>query len=152
MTTPVPARTSGGVRVARVVLIGVGVVLLVVAAWLLGAEVRPRQYPGILLWLAAAVVLHDGVFAPIVLIGTRLLRRVGARVSWGAIAVVQVALVVGGAITAIAIPGIRARQLGARNPSVLVFDYAAHLAVAWGVIAVLAAVVVLAISLRRRHD
>lgn len=137
-------------RIARVVLIGLGVLLLGVAGGALVAGVPVPQWGGILLWLAGAVVLHDAVFAPLVLLGSRLLRRVGARVSWLQVAVVQVALVVGAALTLIAIPGIRSQQLGARNPSVLVFPYGLHLALAWAALGVVAAIVVLGIALRRR--
>ncbi|GAA4735715.1 hypothetical protein GCM10025783_02070 [Amnibacterium soli] len=137
------------VRVARVALVAVGVVLLGVAAFALAAGVPVRQWSGILLWLAGAVVLHDAVFAPLVLLGTRLLRRIGRRTSWAAVAVVQVALVIGGALTAIAFPGIRSQQLGARNPSVLVFDYGLQLALAWIALGVVTAVVVLVLSRRR---
>jgi hypothetical protein len=146
----IPA-ASGPVRVARLVLIAVGVLLLGVAGGTLVAGVPVGQWPAILLWLAGAVVLHDAVFAPLVLVGSRLLRRAGARVSWPQVAVVQVALVVGAALTLVAIPGIRAQQLGARNPSVLVFPYALHLALAWLAVGVVTAVVVLVIALRRRR-
>lgn len=142
---------SAAVRVARVLLIALGAVLLGVAAGALVAGVPARQWLGILLWLAVAVVLHDAVFAPLVLVGTRLLRRVGARVSWVQVAVVQVALVVGGALTLVAFPGIRSQALGARNPSVLVFPYALHLGLIWAAIAVLTAATVLIIGLRRRR-
>jgi hypothetical protein len=137
-------------RAARIVLVGVGAVLLGVGAGALVAGVPVRQWLGILLWMAAAVVLHDAVFAPIVLIGTRLLRRVGARVSWVQVAVVQVALVVGAALTLVAVPGIASQSIGARNPSVLVFPYALHLGLIWAAIAVLTAATVLVLGLRRR--
>jgi hypothetical protein len=145
--------TPGGpLRAARVVLVGVGVVLVGVGGGALVAGVPPRQWTGILLWLAGAVVLHDALFAPLVLIGSRVLRRVGARVSWLQVAVVQVALVLGAAITLIAIPGIAAQSRGARSSSVLVFPYALHLALAWAAIGVLTAATVLAIALRRRRS
>jgi hypothetical protein len=145
--------TAGGpIRVARIVLVGVGAVLVGVGGGALVAGVPSRQWIGVLLWMAGAVVLHDAVFAPLVLIGTRLLRRVGARVSWLQVAVVQVALVLGAAITLIAIPGIAAQSRGARNPSVLVFPYALHLAIAWAAIGVLTAATVLAMALRRRRS
>ena len=147
--TPGP---STAVRVARVALVAVGVVLLAVAAAALVAGVPVRQWGGILLWLAGAVVLHDAVFAPLVLVGSRLLRRLGGRVSWLQIAVVQVALVVGAGLTAVAFPGIRAQQLGARNPSVLVFDYGLELALAWAVIGALTALVVVGVGLRHRRS
>ena len=146
MTAP-----TRGVRFARAVLIGLGALLLGVAGGTLVAGVPIGQWPAILLWLAGAVVLHDAVFAPLVLIGSRLLRRVGARVSWVQIGVVQVALVVGAALTLVAVPGIRAQQLGARNPSVLVFPYALHLAAIWAAIGVLTALVILVIGIRRRR-
>lgn len=150
-----PPAPSRGVRTARLVLIALGVLLIGVAGGLLTAQVRPQQWPGIVLWLAGAIVLHDGVFAPLVWVGSRALRRVGARFSWAAVAVVQVALVVGGAITFVAFPGIRAQQLGARNPTVLVFDYGLGLSIAWLVLGVLTATIVIALSLRtrlRRHE
>ncbi len=40
-----------------------------------------------LLWMGGAVVLHDAVFAPLVLVGSRILRRTGARVSWVQVAI-----------------------------------------------------------------
>ena len=142
---------SRPVLVARTVLFGVGAVLVGVGAGALVAGVPPRQWIGILIWMGGAIVLHDAIFAPLVLVGSRLLRRVGARVSWLQVAVVQVALVVGAAITLIAIPGIASQRIGARNPSVLVFPYALHLAVAWAAIGVVTAATVVAISLLRRR-
>lgn len=138
-------------RAARIVLIALGAVLVGVGGGALVAGVPPRQWVGILLWMGGAVVLHDAVFAPLVLVGSRILRRIGARVSWVQVAVVQVALVVGAALTLIAVPGIVSKSLGARNPSVLVFAYAPTLAIAWGAIGVLTALLVLAIGLRRRR-
>lgn len=145
--TPAPSRP---IRVARAVLIGVGVLLVGVAGGAFVTGVPIGQWGGVLLWLAGAVVLHDAVFAPLVLVGTRLLRRVGGRVSWRRIAVVQVAVVIGAALSLIALPGIRAQQLGARNPSVLVFDYGLQLALAWLALGVVTAIVELAMGRRRR--
>ena len=138
------------ILVARVVLIGLGAVLVGVGGGALVAGVPPRQWLGILVWMAGAVVLHDAVFAPLVLVGSRLLRRIGARVSWIQVAVVQVALVLGAALTLVAIPGIAAQGIGSRNPSVLVFAYGPTLAVLWAALGVLTALTVLAVGLRRR--
>ncbi len=138
-------------RAARIVLIALGAVLVGVGGGALVAGVPPRQWVGILLWMGGAVVLHDAVFAPLVLVGSRILRRIGARVSWIQVAIVQVALVVGAALTVIAIPGIVSKSLGARNPSVLVFAYAPTLAIAWATLGVLTALLVIAIGLRRRR-
>ena len=139
-------------RAARTVLIALGAVLLGVGAGALVAGVPSRQWLGILLWLAGAVVLHDAIFAPLVLVGSRILRRVGARVSWVQVAVVQVALVAGAALTLIAIPGIASQAKGARNPSVLIFPYAMHLGLIWAAVGVLTAAIVLVVGLRRRRS
>ena len=142
---------STPIRVARVVLVALGVVLLAVGAGALVAGVPARQWLGILLWMGGAVVLHDAIFGPLVLIGTRILRRIGARVSWAQVAVVQVALVVGAALTLVAFPGIRAQAIGNSNPTVLVFPYAVHLGLVWAAIGVVTAAVVLVVGLRRRR-
>lgn len=148
MSVTTPPRA---VRVARVAFIALGTVLVGVAVAALVAGVPFGQWGAILIWLVCAVLLHDAVFAPLVLVGSRLLHRIGARVSWAQIGVVQVALVIGGAITLVAFPGIRSQSLGTRNPTVLVFPYALHLAVAWAAIGVVTAAVVLVIGARRRR-
>lgn len=140
-----PAPPSRTVRVARVVLIAAGAVLIGAGFGLVAVGVPAGQWLGIAVWLAGALVLHDAVLAPLLLVGNRLLRRAGGgALPWRAVAVVQVALIVGGAVTLLAFPALRAQAIGARNPSVLPFDYGAHLAVAWALIGivVLAAVVV----------
>lgn len=142
---------SGTVRATRTALVALGVVLLGIGAAALVVGVPLRQWSGILLWFVGAVVLHDAVFAPLVLVGSRMLRRLGRRVPWVQIAVVQVALVVGAALTLVAIPGIRAQSLGARNPTVLPFPYALHLALVWAGLGVVTALTVVAIGLTRRR-
>lgn len=146
---PQAVAPGGAVRVARIVLIGLGAVLIGIAGGLLVAQVPSRQWLGLAIWLGAAIVLHDGIFAPLVLVGSRVLRRAGRRLSWAAVAVVQIALVVGAALTFVAFPGIRAQQLGARNPTILVFDYAVNLGLAWAVLGAVTAVVVVLLARRR---
>ncbi|MFD1721572.1 hypothetical protein [Amnibacterium endophyticum] len=147
---PPPGR---GLQTARGVLIGLGVLLLAVAGGALVSGVPTGQWPAIGVWLAVALVLHDGLLAPLLVVGARLLRRGSARLPWGALAAVQAAVAVGFCVTLLAIPAIRAQQLGARNPTVLVFDYAAHLAAAWAVVGVVvAAAIVLGAIRRSRAD
>ncbi|MHC5908208.1 hypothetical protein ACVNF4_30640 [Streptomyces sp. S6] len=91
-----------GTGVAGTALIGVGVFLL--------AGVPD---PGdVLVWLGGAVVLHDGVVVPFVLL-------VGAVVGRG---LVRGALVVAGALTVVAAP-VLLRPGVTANPSVLPLDY-----------------------------
>ena len=67
------------------------------------------------------------------------LRRAGRRLPVAAVAVVQLAAVVGGIGSLLLLPAIRAQQVARRNPSVLPLDYAANLAGMWVAVVVLAA-------------
>ena len=132
---------SRGIRVARIVLIAVGILGLGVGAAFLVTTVRPKGLTGLAVWLAAALVLHDGLHAPAAFLANRLLRGVGRSVPAVVLAVLQVTVVVGVVMTLIVLPEIRAKQLGPRNPTVLPFDYGLRLGVLWAVLALLAAVV-----------
>jgi hypothetical protein len=100
-------------------------------------------------WLkvfAGGLVAHDALFAPLVIVGSLLLARVvPARVR----APVQGALIVSGALVAVAIPVVGGFGRQATNPSLLPSDhYAARLLVALGVVWAIAAIV--AVAGRRR--
>lgn len=141
-------------KAARVVLVGLGVLGLVVGAWLLVTTVKPAGLFGLVIWLAAAVVLHDAILSPLLFGLGWLLRLGGGRLPLPAIAVVQVAAVVGGVGSLLLLPAIRAKALGPRNPSVLPLDYVGNLAGMWVVLAavtVVAVGVVLAVDARSRR-
>ncbi|MDN0199262.1 hypothetical protein [Streptomyces sp. S.PNR 29] len=95
--------TSGAVGVA---FMGVGVFLLM----------DVRDLSAVLVWLGGAVVLHDVVIAPVVLLAGLLLVRGGAR------GLVRGALLVVGALTAVALP-VLLRPGKTANSSVLPLDY-----------------------------
>lgn len=143
---------SGSVRVARVALVAAGVLLIGVALGALVAGVPFGQWTAIGVWLVVALILHDGLLAPLLIVGARLLRRGSARLPWGALAAVQVAVAVGFSVTLVAFPAIRAQQIGARNPSVLIFDYPAHLAAAWAGVGVVVAAAIVWGAVRRTRD
>ncbi|MFF9158830.1 hypothetical protein ACF081_01105 [Streptomyces longwoodensis] len=105
---------------AGLALMGVGLSLL--------TDVRDPT--GALLWLGGAVVLHDALIAPLVLLVGLVLVRGGAR------GPVRGALLVAGALTAVALP-VLLRPGRTANPSVLPLDYPRNWLIA------LAAVVVL---------
>lgn len=149
---PSAAEPARAVRVGRAVLIVLGVLLIAVAVGTLVAGVPLGQWSGIGIWLVVALLLHDGLLAPLLIVGARLLRRGSARLPWGSLAAVQVAVAVGFCVTLLAVPGIRAQQLGARNPTVLVFDYAAQLAAAWAVVGVAVAAAIVVGRLRRTRS
>jgi hypothetical protein len=95
-------------------------------------------------WLktfAGALVLHDAIFAPLVVAGSVLLVRVVPR---RARAPVQVACIVSGALIAISIPVVRGTGRLANNPSLLPsHHYGTRLLVVLGAIWATAAIVAL---------
>ncbi|WP_375405897.1 hypothetical protein [uncultured Amnibacterium sp.] len=125
---------------ARRALIGTGAMGLVVGAWLLLTTVKPVGLVGLAVWLAAAVVLHDAILSPLLFAAGWTLRLGSSRMPLAAVAVVQVAAVVGGIGSLLLLPAIRAKMIGTRNPTVLPFDYAAHLVGMWAVLAIATAV------------
>ncbi|GHE54764.1 hypothetical protein [Streptomyces capitiformicae] len=101
------------VSVPRVLAGAAGVALMGVGASLL---LDVRDLTGVLVWLGGAVVLHDVVIAPVVLLVGLVLVRGGAR------GPVRGALLVAGAMTAVALP-VLLRPGKPANSSVLPLDY-----------------------------
>ena len=67
---------SGRWSAGRLVLLGVGVVLVAVGAVVGLTSVPQRQWPSVLVWLAGGVAVHDAVLAPAaVLLGLVVLPR-----------------------------------------------------------------------------
>ncbi|MFE7543360.1 hypothetical protein, partial [Streptomyces platensis] len=79
-----------------------------------------RELTGVLLWLGGAVVLHDGLIAPLVLLVGMALVRGGVR--GGLRGPVRGALTVAGALTMVALP-VLLRPGPRANSSVLPLDY-----------------------------
>ncbi|MFI5522870.1 hypothetical protein [Streptomyces platensis] len=115
--------------VAGVLLMGVGVSLLL----------DVRDLTGVLLWLGGAVVLHDGVIAPLVLLVGVVLVCGGGR--GGVRGPVRGALVVAGAVTVVALP-VLLRPGPRANSSVLPLDYWGNWLVAMVAVAVVAGLLV----------
>lgn len=144
--------TGRAVRVARVMLIGVGAAGVVFGGWLFLFPLRPSAIVGLVIWFAVAVLLHDAILSPVLFGAGWVLRRGAGRVPLAVLAVVQVAAVVGGIGSLLLLPAIHAKQLGVRNPTVLPFDYGAHLAglgIAVAIAAVFGVAVVLVVQRRR---
>lgn len=140
-------------RTARRVLIGIGAAGLLAGAWLLLTTVTPRGLGGLVIWFAVAIVLHDAVLSPLLFTVGWVLRRTTGRMPLAAVAIVQVAAIVGGIGSVLLLPAIHAKQLRTRNPSVLPLDYAAHLAGLWIVLVVATAIgVAIVLVLQRRRD
>lgn len=135
-TTPGPAGADvpadgRRMRLARVVLVSLGVIGLGWAAVLLVDTVAPNRLPGVALWLGGAILLHDAVLSPLVFALGALTRRAGHRLAGSVIVTGQAAILLGSLVTLIVLPEIVARGLGPRNPTVLPLDYAQNLGVFW---------------------
>ncbi|MFE6686265.1 hypothetical protein ACFVFQ_07265 [Streptomyces sp. NPDC057743] len=120
-------------RAARLVVGVLGAALLGVGAWLLLDDVR--ELAGVAVWLAGAVVLHDAVIAPLVLLAGLVLGRGGLR------GPVRGALIVAGALTVVALP-VLLRPGPPANPSVLPLDYPRNWLMAVGGVVAVTAVLV----------
>lgn len=150
-TTTSQAPPSRRMRVARVVLIAVGVLGLALGAYVLVDTVALKRLPGVALWIGGAIVLHDAVISPLVFGLGVLTRRAGHRLAGSIIVTVQAAIVLGSLMTLIVLPAIVAQDLGPKNPSILPLDYALNLGLFWLALAVASVLVSLWFYLRTRR-
>ncbi|WP_431961716.1 hypothetical protein [Actinacidiphila sp. bgisy160] len=109
----------------------VGLALMGVGGYLL---LGVRDLTGVLVWLGGAVVLHDVLIAPLVLLAGSVLDRGGAR------GPVRGALLVMGALTAVALP-VMLRPGKPADASVLPLDYPRNWVVTLVAVAVVTALV-----------
>ncbi|MEU4078010.1 hypothetical protein DEJ45_04895 [Streptomyces venezuelae] len=132
-------RNTDAQLVLRYALGGLGLGLIGLGGWLVAAEPDPA---GVLLWLTGAVVLHDGVLAPLVLAVGLLIAARPARGLW------RGALIVAGSVTLVTLP-LLVRPGEPPNPSALPLPYGRNLAIVLGVVGVVTGVLYL---VRRRGD
>lgn len=112
-------------RWLRRALVGAGVVVM--AYGLVGAVITVTNPVGQLLFLAAVLLLHDGLLMPIALaVGT----LVGRFVPAGLRAVVAAAVYVSGVLVVVALPFVLGFGRTADEPSALPLNYARGLLVA----------------------
>lgn len=120
----------------RIALGVAGGLMLTFGLFRLVTELDPGDLFVLGLWLAAAVVLHDGLVAPIT-VGTGVaLTRVPPR----ARRYLQGALLVGALITIVAIPLIWRQGTQPESKAILLRDYAANLTLLLGMTAAVALV------------
>ena len=115
-------------RTSRIALAVAGALLLTFGVFRLVTKLDSGDLLVLGVWLAAAVVLHDGLIAPIT-VGTGVaLTRVSPR----ARRYLQGALVVGALITVIAIPLIGRQGTQPESKAILLRDYTTNLALLLG--------------------
>lgn len=99
-------------------------------------------------WFAAAIVLHDGVLAPMLQVSGALAGRLP--VPRSAVLLVEGGLLVGLLVSALAIPPLVTQHNGPANPSVVPQNYWANLGIFWALDALVVAAALVVVARRRR--
>lgn len=99
-------------------------------------------------WFAAAIVLHDGVLAPMLQVSGALAGRLP--VPRSAVLLVEGGLLVGLLVSALAIPPLVTQHNGPANPSVVPQNYWANLGIFWALDALVVAAALVVVTRRRR--
>ena len=140
-------------KAVRVVLVLSGLAVLILGAVIMLDTVKLIKILGLLSWLVAAIIIHDGIIAPGVFAVDLIMRKVvGRRIPSAVLAIVQSGIVVGSVFTLIVVPEILAQRFAHVTSSLLNADYLARLGILWLVIAVITAAAVLGyLAIRRRQ-
>jgi hypothetical protein len=144
-----PARPVTGTTLLRLALGALGLSAAAFGAY----QFYDRTHPdfGALLdlaiWLGSAVALHDGLFAPLVIVAGILLAR--SRLRPVQRSVLRGGLLTAGCLTLIALP-MMLRPRPAANPTVLPLDYPVNWAIVLALTALATAAVAWALSRRGR--
>lgn len=138
-------------KVARIVLVVIGVLVIAFGAYVLVTSVKPNRIGGLGVWLLAAVVLHDAILSPFVVGAGLLLRRAGRSLRAWVLVVVQAAIVLGSVLALVVLPEIAAKDHGQKNPTVLPFDYGTRLLLVEGALLVVVVVVLVVGVVRSRR-
>lgn len=118
----------------RGILIAGGVALAGYGVWLLVTRLSPVDLLWLAVWLAAAIVIHDGIIAPALAVVRRRWDRAPRRPRAVA-ATAQIGFAVGAVLTLYVAPELWAQARMPANPTILTGDYALRLLVIWGIIA-----------------
>ncbi|WP_394770524.1 hypothetical protein [Lacisediminihabitans sp.] len=137
----------------RSALVILGVLLTLFGAYVMLDTVKPVKIAGVALWFLAALILHDGIIAPIVFGVGFALRKVGRSIPVAVLAILQAGLVVASVFAIIVLPAVYKKTLGTKNPTVLPFDYGTRLVIVWVAVAVLtAAAIAVYLAIAKRQN
>lgn len=145
--TPAPARTVWAIRFA---LAAAGLGLIGYGALGLPTQLGPSQLLGLLLWMAAAILIHDGLIVPLSTLTGFGLHRSGSRLRPASAALMRGSLMCGAVVTLIVGVLLKAQSV-ARNTSSLERDYAINLLWFWAVLLTLTAGLIYTIERRFRR-
>jgi len=145
--TLAPTRTVWAVRF---VLGAVGLGLMGYGAMGFPTQLGPSQLLGLLVWMAAAILIHDGLIVPLSTLAGFGLRRSGSRLRPASAAVMRGSLMAGAVVTLIVGVLLKAQTV-ARSTSALEGDYAINLMWFWAVLLTVASALIYTIERRYRR-
>ena len=125
--------------IVRIALIAIGLAGLFAGAVILVQKERPDQILGVIVWIGAAIIVHDGILSPLLLLVDVWMRRAGRRIPYAVLAIIQGGVVVGAIMSMLVLPEIYKKSIGSKNPTILPLDYGLNLALFWAAVAVLTA-------------
>lgn len=126
-------------KLARIILIVIGLAGLFAGAVIMVQKERPDQILGVIVWIVAAIIVHDGILSPLLLLLDVWMRRAGRRIPYAVLAIIQGGVVVGAIMSLLVLPEIYKKALGTKNPTILPLDYGLNLALFWVAVALLTA-------------
>lgn len=133
------------VTAARAVLGVTGAGLVIYGLLGVPTQLGTAQLVGLLIWMALAILLHDGVVVPLSTLAGAGLTRIGSRLKPASAAILRGALMTGAVVSLITGTLLKA-QSEARTISALEGDYAANLLGFWAVLVMAAAAAIYAIE------
>lgn len=136
----------------RSTLVVLGVLMLLLGAYVLVGSVKPIKIAGIALWFVLALIVHDGIIALVTFGVAFLLRKAGRALPIAVLAIVQAGLVVSSIFAIIVLPAAYKKSIGSKNPTVLPLDYGPSLVILWAVIVVLTALAVVGYTALARRQ
>jgi hypothetical protein len=139
------------INLVRVILIVIGLAGLLLGSVVMVQKERPEQIIGVIVWIGAAIVVHDGILSPLLLLLDVGLRRAGRRIPFAVLAIIQGGVVVGAIMSMLVLPEIYKKSLGSKNPTILPLAYGLNLALFWAVVVVLTAAACALYLARARH-
>jgi hypothetical protein len=136
----------------RTTLVVLGVLLLLLGAYVMFDTVKPVKIAGVALWFVLALIVHDGIIAFVTFGVAFLLRKTGRALPIAVLAIVQAGLVVCSVFAIIVLPAVYKKSIGTNNPTVLPLDYGPSLVILWAVIVVLMALAVVGYTALARRQ
>ncbi len=133
-------------RIWRIVLAVLGIVGVLYGVGRLFTEVGWPVLISVAIWMAAMVIIHDGILSPLIIAVGAVLDRVLPRRARG---FVQGGLIMAGLVTAIAIPLLIKQRSYPPSKALLEQNYGLNLAILFAVIAVICLV---GYAIRVAHD